>query len=238
MPASVVMPTQQPVSTRRHESEPQNKAPRERPQGPDRTMTANRAKPLTEPVFKKCVRCGYSLRGLPANHACPECGLRFDERCSVYAAPRAPRWYALGFPFFVLAVWVGLDSLWHLPPIAQASPRQYMNALVWFILLLGAPCFLWILIKLVRGGLKIAVMADGLLVNLPGYRNELIPWSNVTGASANVNSVSVRLKKERMIVSLGGDYKVFPTPANAERCAAQINERIRDACGEGATLNG
>lgn len=26
-----------------------------------------------------CIQCGYSLRGLPANSRCPECGLEFDE---------------------------------------------------------------------------------------------------------------------------------------------------------------
>ena len=36
------------------------------------------------PVFARCPRCDYSLRGLPANHACPECGLRFDEQCELY----------------------------------------------------------------------------------------------------------------------------------------------------------
>lgn len=189
-------------------------------------MTTKRAKTLSEPVFKKCVRCGYSLRGLPASHACPECGLGFDGQCALYAAPKPPRWYALSFPLFVGAVWVALDYLRHFPPIAQASLEQFLAAMVLSIGLLCCPYFTWVLIKVVRGGLKIAVMTDGLLVNLPGYRNELFLWTNIAGASSGANTISVRLKKERRIVALGGEYKPFRTPADAQRCAAQINERL------------
>ena len=29
--------------------------------------------------LKRCPRCSYDLAGLPRNHACPECGFRYDE---------------------------------------------------------------------------------------------------------------------------------------------------------------
>jgi len=36
-----------------------------------------------EPPF--CIRCGYSLRGLPDNHRCPECGSPYDlGDCRLY----------------------------------------------------------------------------------------------------------------------------------------------------------
>jgi hypothetical protein len=43
---------------------------------------------MTEPteneLLDECPRCGYSLRGLPVEHCCPEWGLTFDRRWTVF----------------------------------------------------------------------------------------------------------------------------------------------------------
>ncbi|MCP4593469.1 MAG: hypothetical protein GY842_22255 [bacterium] len=45
--------------------------------------------------FTHCPVCTYSLRGLPPDHRCPECGLRYDEGTLVFR-PRRPRLGLLG----------------------------------------------------------------------------------------------------------------------------------------------
>lgn len=36
------------------------------------------ARRVSEEEYMCCVRCGYSLRGLPTEHKCPECGQEYD----------------------------------------------------------------------------------------------------------------------------------------------------------------
>jgi hypothetical protein len=49
-----------------------------------------------------CMGCGYDLRGLPANSACPECGQRFKP-----ARPRQGADIAQAFSMIVLVgIWI------------------------------------------------------------------------------------------------------------------------------------
>ena len=107
--------------------------------------------------------------------------------------------------------------MWNACPVSSDSVSALRNT--------------WVLIGIYRRGFKLAIMTDGLLLNLPGFDNELIPWSDVSDASPDDLTISVRLKTERKIILLGSDHRIFPTPDDAARCAAQINERIRGAHG-------
>lgn len=61
------------------------------------------------PAASRCPRCRYPLIGLPANHVCPECGLRYDEDSLIwYVAPsasRAIRVAVLGISSILLGSW-------------------------------------------------------------------------------------------------------------------------------------
>jgi hypothetical protein len=57
-----------------------------------------------------CVHCGYSWRGLPAGHACPECGLPRDEHTTVVTARGPWGLSLLSVAALVLFAW-GLLSL-------------------------------------------------------------------------------------------------------------------------------
>jgi len=39
-------------------------------------------------MLTACPRCDYSLRGLPADHACRECGLGYDEASETFQHTR------------------------------------------------------------------------------------------------------------------------------------------------------
>src|SRR5215510_2311132 len=53
-------------------------------------------------MLTTCPECTYDLRGLPLNHACPECGFAYDEHTAVWRA-RCPA-YAYAMPLILLAM--------------------------------------------------------------------------------------------------------------------------------------
>ena len=187
-----------------------------------------------EPVFKKCARCGYSLRGLPAEHACPECGLRFDAQCELYRVAN---------PEKVLVVWIAiicsggivLKNLPHAVRFSSASTWDKIAgaaAVAWFFFVgFGV----WFLVKRYRHGYYVAVMRDGLIMRLPGFSDELLTWKNLGEATvkdlpeAKPQIASVFFKDKQKLVSIGGMANVFPTKAIAERFVDQVNART-SAC--------
>ena len=56
--------------------------------------------------LNRCPICRYSLRGLPVEHKCPECGFEYDQETSVFY----PRWKPR-FIFLVVCV-VTVIALW------------------------------------------------------------------------------------------------------------------------------
>ena len=198
-------------------------------------MSEQASQPASKPVFEKCVRCDYLLRGLPANHACPECGLRFDQRCELYRVTN---------PKVVLAVWamifgggwVSLKGLRSLGNWATASAWQKVGvfaAVAWIILLVTG---VWFFSKHYRRGHKVAITGDGLFVHLPGYRDELIPWADIAEASVKpkpkARIATVLLKAKQKELDIGGLYNLFPKEGDVERFVAQVNERAHAAAGE------
>ena len=191
-----------------------------------------------QPVLKKCARCGYSLRGLPSRHACPECGLRYDERCALYRVTN---------PKQVLAVWsmmlgggvLSLQNLPHLANLAAASAWETVGALVGALWVVFAAAGIWFFIRRYRRGFEVAIASDGLIVRLPGFSDELIPWSDIGGASTKERPAgkpqvaSVRLRSKNKTVEIGGVANVFPKRADVERFVAEVNERV-DATKGGA----
>lgn len=101
------------------------------------------------PVFGHCVRCGYSLRGLPANHACPECGLRFDERCELYRV-KDPKQVAILWLVIFGGDWVSLRNLPHLANLAGATAWQMVGALAGALWIVFAAAGVWLFVRRYR----------------------------------------------------------------------------------------
>ncbi|MBN2445456.1 MAG: hypothetical protein JXO22_01925, partial [Phycisphaerae bacterium] len=125
-----------------------------------------------------CPRCNYSLRGLPARHTCPECGLAYDEESRVWR-PRHPWTVHIG------ALGIALLLL----PMGSAVLPHLMNGLLppaWpsvggASVLIGAVVVFVGICSANSRGRCVAVMPDGLFVRTV-ETERLVDWADIKGA--------------------------------------------------------
>lgn len=196
----------------------------------------NSADATTKPPFDRCPRCDYPLRGLPANHACPECGLRYDRTCARFAVES--KWHAVGpvlltvgfVLFFVAQLLQVLTSGFHDPfDVAFGLGGLALSAaLVWYV-----RHFL----QRARKGYLVAVLVDGLLLRLPGTSDQFIPWDRIECAKKvplaedypQVALISLRDRPSGL--HLGGQVNFFPTTDAVVRFVDEVNRRAKNAKG-------
>jgi predicted RNA-binding Zn-ribbon protein involved in translation (DUF1610 family) len=188
----------------------------------------------TDPVFKHCVRCGYALRGLPATHACPECGLRYDPRCALYRVTN-PR-QLIAFWLMILAGgWVSLRNLPKLARLDSASTWDIVGvvaAVVWIVFIIAGT---WWLLRSARRGFKVAITTDMLVLHVPGSKRETVPWSDIESVAVKPlpegkpQIATVKLRIHAAAVEVGGVANVFPRREDVERFVAEANARIAAA---------
>ena len=193
-------------------------------------MTNTSRQSAPGPVFKRCPRCTYLLRGLPANHACPECGLRFDERCELYRVTNPRQVLFVSIAIFGSG-WVVLQNLPDVADFAAASAWDRVGAVAAVVWLFFVGFAIWFLVKRYRRGFEVAVTGDGLIVRLPGFSDELVPWDKVARASVievaegKSQIAGVFLRDRQKDVRIGGMANLFPTRADLERFVRQVNAR-------------
>jgi hypothetical protein len=186
--------------------------------------------------FDRCPRCRYSLRGLPANHFCPECGLEYDENC-VAAKVRNPKRVLLQIVFLV--VMVGYMFAVSPPSLGpwDAESGEAAKQLVGCVGLLVA-CVLGCrsAMQLYRSGPGAAVASEGVIARLPDVPRELIPWSRIVEVRVivpeNGRGVGVQLvlRDRKPPIYLGGKrLRLFATTEEAERFANAIYKRATAA---------
>ena len=113
-----------------------------------------------------------------------------------------------------------------------ASIWQKLHAasgVVWIIFIV---VLAWKLYKIYRRGQSVAVTTDGLIIHMVGFKEELLPWTDLAEASVKPQPekkphiATLKLSKEDKSIQLGGLYNVFPTKDHVERFVAQVNSRI------------
>ena len=182
------------------------------------------------PVFTRCVRCGYSLRHLPAEHACPECGLRFDRQCALYRVSNEKQMLVVWGVIF-LGGWMNLKHLRFLTNLEGASAWETFLALLALVWLIVIAIGIWFFVKRYRQGFEVAIVSDGLMVKLPGFSEDLIPWSDIEKADIKdlkedkPQIARVALKSRNKAVEIGGVANVFPKPDDVRRFVDEVNRR-------------
>lgn len=181
-----------------------------------------------QPPFGSCPRCTYCLRGLPADHYCPECGLGFDPGCELYRVTN-PKQFLLIWGLIFGGGWVNLKSIqyWGSWQTETLWHKIYAVAgAVWIICLIFG--VLWVC-RAYRRGQKVAVTTDGLFIQMASADDGLIPWSSIRQAVAEKKgkthiAIITRCNPDKPI-RLGDMYKLFGTGQDARRFVDQVNAR-------------
>lgn len=170
-----------------------------------------------------CLKCGYSLRGLPASHHCPECGLPFDERSFVWTLRHRKRigagLAATLFYLYAVSLFLNLGSLL----LRSAGDAFRMIPVIGFGLLMVYLARKYILIWW-RGYLA-ATMPTGLYLRVDSANLEFIPWTSISRAAIKPSAFGavIFLKHEKLVRDIVGPFR------NREEAAAfveVVSERI------------
>ncbi len=183
-------------------------------------------------MLDKCPQCNYAFTGLPADHACPECGLRYDERSEVYKH-RRPASLFLGLGVFACVPLFGVPySLRGLVGrLAWLRPCIGVAALFWWAVVAWLA---WRALRLYRSGPLVAIVSDGLYVRLLRAPGDLIPW-DVLHSPTLVQGSNLVMVSRRDSFTLVEIENVFKTRGDAERFKKQVQQRVTEASSRGGT---
>jgi hypothetical protein len=102
--------------------------------------------------LKRCPKCGYDLAGLPRNHACPECGARYDESTFIIdvGGKKSKAQRCVEAAYF--ATVTGLALLYACFSGTRASWRVPWGMLAFILAVLATRAFLSLFLRM-RGGI-------------------------------------------------------------------------------------
>lgn len=135
-----------------------------------------------------CPQCNYPLNGLPAEHACPECGLKYDADSRVWYI-RPPR-----FVIVFLSLAVGIPFLFSMFRITEITLRDRQFPLALCLLALAlyglmAGFFVWMIRRSRRSPTLLGIGPVGILGRTESGKFRLTPWQDIR----KVSSMPMRL---------------------------------------------
>jgi len=169
-------------------------------------------------AVETCPSCGYSRRGLPEGHRCPECGLAFESGTVVFDVTRrrSPGWLVAGA---LLTAWVAVALLFGLARNDPLIIGVYGAA----TLLAGSAWIMWLRSL---GRRCVVVTSSEVACHQRGRRTWAVSLRRVWRAEVSNLSREIALfdREGRRIALLppfaGVDRKV------AESLCGAINERL------------
>lgn len=131
----------------------------------------------------RCPRCAYSLRGLPAEHACPECGFTYDADSRIWYI-RPPRFVivflslVVGIPFLVSTIRLTILTL--------ADGRFPLGLSLFTLTFYGitAGLFVWIIRRGRRNPMLLGMNPAGMFARTQSGNFRLMPWQDIRDVSA------------------------------------------------------
>lgn len=164
------------------------------------------------PSMRFCPRCAYSLKGLPAVHRCPECGLRYDEHSRM--------WRASGFSVLRDRIKFGNVLLlvvffFSVIEIAAYAVRLGSPLLGWLWLATIAGFAAFAISKLYRQGSLVAATVDGLyirnakrgLLDETNLMSELKAWRDIESVIPHDISTRARVIVKGACFDVGEVFK-------------------------------
>lgn len=174
-------------------------------------------KPLTW-----CPQCRYSLKGLPADHNCPECGFEYDAETAAWHRQTSKIWTSLGI---LLTLSFGGFVLKEAIANLQSARGWRLSNLLF---LLSIVVLLWSLIRQFSASLTIATTPRGLYIKKGRRHGTFVPWEQVQRVFWSVASRKCELKiasKVRMNLITS----IFKDQADFEEFQTQVETRKRAA---------
>jgi hypothetical protein len=172
-----------------------------------------------------CPMCNYALNGLPAVHACPECGFEYDEDTQVWLG-------RMHKSLLILLIVVGIFQL--------ASPAMkwldaYLNGMPrsWYPVYSSLPNLAvglfvsWVCWRQSRRGWMASINPKGIAFSTPWRSRAMIPWNAIEGVAYKEgwrgNVVIIRLMSGRTRNIRGVFPKLQDSEAFQESANAQLS---------------
>ncbi len=130
---------------------------------------------------------------------------------------------------------MSLKNLPHFANLAGASAWETVGALAAALWVVFVVAGVWFFVRRYRRGFEVAITGDGLIIRLPGFDDDLIPWTNIGSAAVKevregkAQVASVLLKDRNKTVEIGGVANVFPKRTDVERFVRLLTERVHAA---------
>ncbi len=125
-----------------------------------------------------CPKCNYALNGLPAEHACPECGFTYDAASRIWYI-RPPR-----FVIVILSLAVGIPllfSIQQLTKLTLTDGRFPLGLSLFTLALYGimAVFFIWMIRRNRRSPTLLGMSPAGLFARTESGKFRLTPWHDI-----------------------------------------------------------
>ena len=166
---------------------------------------------------RKCPNCHYTLEGLPPAYTCPECGIEYDEDCTVIRLEPVQREYTQ------ILMAIGLLALCFYGFLRTGFMRDDL-----YLLGLMAVLILMSMLRIIRysGGPNLVVMnRKGVEFRTVDSAGRFISWSELKQARLSL------FRRKLIITGQGQDVlytlsvRRLGGPRAAKRCISEINSR-------------
>lgn len=172
-----------------------------------------------EPRLNTCPNCDYSLKGLPAEHYCPECGLKYDSATRVWTQDNRMKSSGLlvGLIIVGITAWSFTRAV---SPGNAPIELQFGVLAVWLLVLLRS-------ILLASRSPTVATGPEGVTVRVGWSRGAFVPYELIVETDSILQS-----GRSFVYICLRDGTRIDCTPAMSDEDAvyqltSELSQRIK-----------